>query len=632
MKSFSFNHKHVLVTGAGGGLGSALVRKLTGLGANLVVSDRSPGTMNRLEFTCSRENAIIAVPADLSVPGEAVKLAKKAMEAIGYIDILINNAGIGYHALMDEIVDDKMRKVYEVNTFSPMALTLALLPSMKDRGRGIVINILSCAGYIPTPTTGVYGASKAAFSTMARTLRLEAAPAGVKVFNFYPGPIDTPFNTNALRENKRLGVYGCGTTCAEPDRIAEKVLSAVAGKAGDFWLDFYSKWRALTGTIWPNLSDRYLSSLRDNAIARRSGQKPPEERRWKLWQIESSISCNLNCIMCPWKDEREQSFKTGDMSEEIWEALRPHLPEAASVDFTGGGEPLLHPKLADWIRDANEAGCRTGFLTNGLILNREKSLQFIQAGIDWIGFSMDGATADVYERIRKGADFKSLCQNIAAISGLKTGKKPLIIINYVLMSDNLRDLEKMVGLAADLGVNQINFKQCDVIRGEHGRNFGLFAPKETREIRKFKKILGKACRQAKKRKIQTTGFSFIPDELPVCCQDPRDSLFVRHDGFVAPCINLARGGATTFLGTDVTMPKVHYGRLPDRDLLELWDTADCRLYRERFEQRSQAYFAVLGSNSFEASFIKLNEALTAARKAMPEAPEGCKVCHYLYDI
>jgi NAD(P)-dependent dehydrogenase (short-subunit alcohol dehydrogenase family) len=107
MKSFSFNHKHVLVTGAGGGLGSALVRKLTGLGANLVVSDRSPGTMNRLEFTCSRENAIIAVPADLSVPGEAVKLAKKAMEAVGYIDILINNAGIGYHALMDEIVDTR---------------------------------------------------------------------------------------------------------------------------------------------------------------------------------------------------------------------------------------------------------------------------------------------------------------------------------------------------------------------------------------------------------------------------------------------------------------------------------------------------------------------------------------------
>jgi short-subunit dehydrogenase/MoaA/NifB/PqqE/SkfB family radical SAM enzyme len=632
MESFLFKNKHILVTGAGGGLGSALVRMLAKLGANLVISDLSRETINRMESTCSSENTVIAVPADLSVPGEAKVLAKKAVETLGHIDILINNAGIGYHALLDEAIEERVRQVYEVNAFSPMALTMALLPGMKDRGSGIVINILSCAGFIPTPTAGIYGASKAAFSTMARTLRLEVAPAGIKVFNFYPGPIATSFNANALRENDRVGFYGCGTGRADPDQIARKVLSAVSGKAGDLWLDFFSKWIALTGTIWPNLSDFRLSSLRDSAISRRPGQKPAEERRWKLWQIESSISCNLNCIMCPWKDERKQSLKTGDMAVEIWEALRPYLPETASVDFTGGGEPLLHPKLADWIREASAAGCRTGFLTNGLILNREKSFQFIQAGIDWIGFSVDGATAEIYERIRKGADFKSLCQNIARISGLRSGNKPLIMINYVLMRDNICDLEKMVDLASDLGVNQINFKQCDVIRGEHGRNFGLFASKETREIRKFKKILGKARRQAKKRQIQTTAFSFVPDELPVCAQDPRDSLFVRHDGYVAPCINLAMGDKTSFLGNDVRMPRVHYGRLPDQDLMELWNSANCRLYRERFKQRAQAYDAVLGNRSFEASFIKLNEAFTAAKEAMPESPEGCKVCHYLYDI
>ena len=632
MESFSFKDKHILITGAGGGLGSALVGMLAKRGADLVISDRSHETLHRVESSCSSEHTVIAVPADLSVPGEAGILAEKAMDALGHIDILINNAGIGYHALMDEAVEDKVREVYEVNTFSPMALTMALLPGMKDRGSGMVINILSCAGFIPTPTAGIYGASKAAFSTMARTLRLEVAPEGIKVFNFYPGPMATTFNTNALRENDRLGFLSCGTGCADPDRIAGKVLSAVSGRPGDFWLDFFSKWIALTGTIWPSLSDSRLSPLRDTALSRRPGQKPPEERRWKLWQIESSISCNLDCIMCPWKDKRKQSLKTGDMSEEIWDALRPYLPETASVDFTGGGEPLLHPKLADWIQEANAAGCRTGFLTNGLILTQDKSLQFIEAGIDWIGFSMDGATAEVYERIRRGADFTSLCRNIATISGLRTGEKPLIIINYVLMRDTIRDLEKIVDLASDLGVNQINFKQCDVIRGEHGRNFGLFASKETRQIRTFKKILTNARRQAKKRQIQTTAFSFIPDELPVCAQDPRDSFFVRHDGYVAPCINLAMGDETSFLGNDVEMPTVHYGRLQDRDLMELWETAHCRLYRERFTQRSQAYDAVLCNSSFEPSLIKLNEVLTEAKKAMPEALEGCKVCHYLYDI
>ena len=130
----------------------------------------------------------------------------------------------------------------------------------------MVINILSCASFNPTPTAGIYGASKAAFSTMARTLRLEVAPAGIKVFNFYPGPMDTAFNTNAMRENDRAGFYGCGTRCADPDQIARKVLSMANGKAGDFWLDFISKWIALTGTLWPNLADARLSSLRDSAI------------------------------------------------------------------------------------------------------------------------------------------------------------------------------------------------------------------------------------------------------------------------------------------------------------------------------------------------------------------------------
>ncbi len=131
---------------------------------------------------------------------------------------------------------------------------------------------------------------------------------------------------------------------------------------------------------WPQLSDRRLIPLRDQAISRQAEQKPLQERRWRLWQIETSIACNLNCIMCSWKNKRSQQIKSGDMSDEIWEVLRPYLPETRSVDFTGGGEPLLHPRLAKWIREAKEAGCKTGFLTNGLILRVESSA--CHAGLD----------------------------------------------------------------------------------------------------------------------------------------------------------------------------------------------------------------------------------------------------------
>jgi short-subunit dehydrogenase/MoaA/NifB/PqqE/SkfB family radical SAM enzyme len=632
MRKYSFKGMHILLTGAGGGLGTALSQKLAGMGALLVLSDRSLENIAELKSTLSQDCTIIPVQADLSVPGMVENLASKAIEALGYIDIVINNAGIGYHALMTEAVENRVKKIFQINVFSPITLVKALLPEMQRKGSGMIINILSCAGFIPTPTTGIYGASKAAFSTMARTLRLEVAPTGVRVYNFYPGPIATAFNENAMRENKRSGVYACGISGNQPEVVAEKILTAAAGTPGDIWLDHGSKWLALTGTIWPKWSDRRLAPLRDAAVAPQTGQKSYQDRRWRLWQIETSIACNLNCIICPWKNERPEKFKAGDMSDDIWAALRPYLEQTSSVDFTGGGEPLLHPRLAEWIEEACGAGCQTGFLTNGLILNREKSRQFIQAGLDWIGFSVDGATAGTYEQIRKGADFQKLCENINAVADLRNGNKPLIMINFVMMPQNVHQVEDIVRLSAKLGIDRINFKQCDVVRGDNGRDYGLFASKETRQIRRFKKDLGKARRLADKLKVDTTAFSFVPDELPVCAQDPRDSLFIRHDGWVAPCINLAVGGPTTFLDEEVNMPAVYYGRLPENDLLELWKTTTCRYYRERFAKRVQAHDAVIGSSDFEPCLIKLKETLNAAREAMPKAPDGCRVCHYLYGI
>jgi len=77
---------------------------------------------------------------------------------------------------------------------------------------------------------------------------------------------------------------------------------------------------------------------------------------------------------------------------------------------------------------------------------------------------------------------------------------------------------------------------------------------------------------------------------------------------------------------------VHYGRLPDEELTSLWKTESCRLYRKRFEERVKAHDEVLARANFEPSLIKLQETFAKARQAMPEAPPGCRTCHYLYDI
>jgi hypothetical protein len=109
-------------------------------------------------------------------------------------------------------------------------------------------------------------------------------------------------------------------------------------------------------------------------------------------------------------------------------------------------------------------------------------------------------------------------------------------------------------------------------------------------------------------------------------------MFIRFDGTVAPCINLALGGPTTFLGRDTTIPSVHYGRLPEDDLMDLWESSTSQLYRQRFEQRAQKHDQTLVNPLFLSSGSFRKNALQSAKENMPDPPQGCNVCHYLYDI
>lgn len=389
---------------------------------------------------------------------------------------------------------------------------------------------------------------------------------------------------------------------------------------------------AASAILKPASTDRKLRPLRDRVVEQGRRNKPPEARLWRLWQLETSFACNLACVMCPWKGMRDQSAAGGLMDGAIWAALRPHLEDVVEIDFSGGGEPLLHPELPEWITEAKHAGCRAGFLSNGTLLDEAAASRLFRAGVDWIGLSADGARAETYEAIRTGADFETFCGNVRRLTGMRMGKVPWVMFNFVMMPSNIDELEDVVRLAADLHVDQVNFKQCDVVRGGQERNLGLFAWKADREIRRHEKALVKARKSARKLGVETTAFAFVPDEQPVCDQDPRNSLFVRFDGSVAPCINLAIGGPSCFLGEAVVMPAVHYGRLPEEDLAALWKTESCRFYRTRFEERVKAHDRELVRVDIGPSLVKLHEAFAKARRAMPEAPEGCRTCHYLYDI
>jgi hypothetical protein len=232
------NAKNILLTGASGDIGSEVARRLAAQGATLVLSSRREENLLALahELTGSGSPTPTVLPADLGQPGEAARLANAAEEAVGRIDVLVNNAGASMQGLGWVVGDrDEAREVFETNLWSPLALTAALAPHMIDRGRGVIVNVGSMVWVSPFPHLGHYASSRAALAAATQVMDLELRPRGVRVVEVTLGPVDTP----ASRENRGLigaeqwleGRPGLGTVASAAQAITAAVQGDVSGVA-----------------------------------------------------------------------------------------------------------------------------------------------------------------------------------------------------------------------------------------------------------------------------------------------------------------------------------------------------------------------------------------------------------------
>lgn len=191
---FELAGKTALVTGASSGIGRALAEALAAAGARLAVSARRADALAKLadEIAAAGHTRPVVLPADLSRRGEAGRLAASALEALGQVDVLVNNAGVAIGGAQHVVADDEMaRELFETNYWSPLALIGALVPAMRERGDGAVVNVTSIGSVTPMPLGGHYSSSKAALSLATETMRLELRGSGVHVLNVLPGPVET---------------------------------------------------------------------------------------------------------------------------------------------------------------------------------------------------------------------------------------------------------------------------------------------------------------------------------------------------------------------------------------------------------------------------------------------------------
>lgn len=228
-----------LITGCSSGLGGSLALAVLARGDQAVVTARD--VKNIENFAKSYPNTALTVQMDVTNGQSIEQAVAAAQERFGAIDVLVNNAGYGYRAAVEEGDPKDTERLFQTNFWGPIALIKAVLPGMRARHSGAIINISSIAALRTSPGSGYYAASKCALEGLSDGLRVEVAPLGIKVMVVEPGAFRTNFAGRSLTQSgtvipdyeatagaRRIGRdLSHGTQPGDPNKGAACIIEAI---------------------------------------------------------------------------------------------------------------------------------------------------------------------------------------------------------------------------------------------------------------------------------------------------------------------------------------------------------------------------------------------------------------------
>lgn len=245
----------VLLTGASGGLGSAIARLLAEQGDRLLLQGRNTGRLEQLRRSLASPERHRVLPVDLLDSSGRRALVQMCFEEAG-LDVLINNAGISRFALLGDLDDRELTDILHTNLLVPMALTRDLLPLLQRSSVAAVINVGSAFGHIGHPGFSAYSASKAGLFGFTEALRRECADSGVRVHYLAPRAVDTELNTPAVRALNRALRNKSDTPAVVARQCADLLRKGSGQRRFIGWPErFFIKINAL----FPSLVDSALS-------------------------------------------------------------------------------------------------------------------------------------------------------------------------------------------------------------------------------------------------------------------------------------------------------------------------------------------------------------------------------------
>lgn len=235
--AFDLTGRVALVTGGSKGLGKAMASSLADAGADIMICSRSEEELSSaLEEICAgKEIRGEYLVVDMSKRNQVESLAAVALEKMGRVDILINNAGANIPEPIDKIADESWDTIMELNLHSCMVLTRALVPQMKARRWGRIIHISSVMGLASAAGRSVYSTSKSALLGLTRASALDLGPDNITVNSIAPGPFLTDLPRNLLSQEQKDHLAGNTALkrWAEPEELGGAAL-LLASEAGSY--------------------------------------------------------------------------------------------------------------------------------------------------------------------------------------------------------------------------------------------------------------------------------------------------------------------------------------------------------------------------------------------------------------
>ena len=324
--------------------------------------------------------------------------------------------------------------------------------------------------------------------------------------------------------------------------------------------------------------------------------------------IEVTNRCNLECVTCirhSWDEPLgEMSPKT---FERIVESLRS-LPAPPEVFFGGLGEPLAHPDIVDMVRQVKSAGSTAELVTNGTLLNRTISKELIEAGLDKLWISLDGATPESYADVRLGAALPEVLNNLADFRQARWSKyhpvhldlllKPQIGIVFVAMKRNIADLPAVFSLANRLGslfflvTNVVPYtrEMQDEILYAHAINDAVYTSAPLLRTLNFPKMdINASTREAiyqvmrGDHSLSIAGGS-LGESNNRCPFVEKGALAIRWDGEVSPCLALLHDHRMYFHRYERSIKHHALGNVLERSIKDIWHLPDYFAFRNRLRE------------------------------------------------